>query len=51
MAYSLINDIYIGSVSNPAYHYSNRSIVLNSLNGVFTVDTIGNELRTILRLE
>lgn len=44
MAYSLINDIYIGSVSNPAYHYSNRSIVLNSLNGVFTVDTIGNEL-------
>lgn len=41
---TLKNDIYIGSVNSPAYHYSNRSIVLNSLNGVFSVDTIGNEL-------
>lgn len=44
MDYALKNDIYIGSVSHPAYHFRNRSIVLNSMSGVFSVDTIGNEL-------
>ena len=44
MDYALSNDIYIGSVSTPLYHFTNRSIVGNSAKGVFAVDTIGNEL-------
>lgn len=40
----LANDIYIGSVSNPAYHYSNRSIALSSPTGIFSLDLIGNQL-------
>lgn len=42
--YALANDFYVGSISAPSYHYSNRSIALNSPSGVFTVDIIGNEL-------
>lgn len=39
------NDFYIGgSVSAPLYHFSNRSIVLNSITGVFTCDPLSNEL-------
>lgn len=40
----LANSIYIGSVSTPLYFYSNRSVEMGSLNGLFSVDTIGNEL-------
>lgn len=38
------NDFYIGSVNAPLYHFSNRSIVLNSITGVFTCDPLSNEL-------
>ena len=40
----LANDIYIGSVSAPLYHYSNVDIALNGAKCSFSVDTIGNEL-------
>lgn len=38
------NDFYIGSINSPLYHFSNRSIVLNSITGVFTCDPLSNEL-------
>lgn len=41
---ALKNDIYIGSVAQPLYHYTNRSLELGSANGQFAVDVIGNEL-------
>lgn len=42
--YALNNDIYIGSVDDPLYHYSNDRIVLGSAKGIFSLDVIGNEL-------
>lgn len=45
MAYTLQNDVYIGGdKAQSHYHFSNRSIVLNTANGVFTVDVVGNTL-------
>ena len=40
----LANDIYIGSVANPLYHFDNSTIVSGTDNGVFSVDPVGNEL-------
>lgn len=40
----IANDIYIGSVANPNYHFTNRSVQIGSINGIFTVDVIANEL-------
>lgn len=40
----LNSDIYIGSTSQPFYHFTNRSIVNDSLEGVFAVDIIGDTL-------
>jgi len=42
--YALSNDIYIGSTSNPLFHFTNRSITLNSAQGVYACDVIGNQL-------
>lgn len=42
--YALTNDIYIGSVNNPTYHFQNPQIALNSPSGTFALDVIGNEL-------
>ena len=42
--YALTNDIYIGSVNNPTYHFQNSQISLNSPSGTFALDVIGNEL-------
>lgn len=44
MNYAIPNVILIGAKGYPLYRFDNRSIVLNSLNGVFSVDTVGNEL-------
>jgi hypothetical protein len=44
MEYALSNDIYIGSVIDPLYHFENVQIVMNSAKGVFALDVIGNEL-------
>ena len=44
MGYALSNDIYIGSINSPLYHFQNSEIVLNSARGVFALDVIGNEL-------
>lgn len=44
MDYALSNDIYIGSVIDPLYHFENVQIVMNSAKGVFATDVIGNEL-------
>lgn len=42
---AISNDFYIGgSVAAPLYHFGNRSLVLNSVTGVFTVDVLANEL-------
>lgn len=41
---ALNNDIYIGAISAPMYHYTNDEIVLNSAKGSFETDIIGNEL-------
>ncbi len=43
MAY-LKNDIYIGSLENPMYHYQNSDTDGGSNEGTFSVDVIGNEL-------
>lgn len=40
----LANDIYIGSVSDPLYHYTNDKLEAESAKGLFSVDVIGNEL-------
>jgi len=42
--FALPNDIYIGSVERPLYHYQNKDLILNSAQGVFSTDVIGNEL-------
>lgn len=44
MDYSVDNVVLVGSINYPLYRFDNRSIVLNSLSGIITVDTIGNEL-------
>lgn len=44
MGYDISNIIIIGPKNYPLYRFDNRSIVLNSLSGVFSVDVIGNEL-------
>ena len=44
MSNAIPNDIYIGSVNDPLYHYDNDSIILDSMTGVFSVDVVGNEL-------
>lgn len=41
---ALTNDIYIGSVSDPLYHFTNDDATLGSFNGTFALDVIGNEL-------
>lgn len=41
---ALSNDIYIGSVSDPLYHYDNARLELGSAKGTFALDVIGNEL-------
>lgn len=41
---ALANDIYIGSVSDPLYHYDNARLELGGAKGTFSVDVIGNEL-------
>lgn len=40
----LTNDIYVGSVSDPIYHFENLQIEANTTKGVFALDVIGNEL-------
>ena len=44
MDYAIENVILIGPKNYPLYRFTNRDIVLNSISGVFSVDTIGNEL-------
>ena len=41
---SLQNDIYVGSVSAPLYHFTNENIEVNGAKGSFAVDVIANEL-------
>jgi len=41
--FAIQNDIYIGSVENPIYHYDNARIS-GSPEGVFSMDPIGNQL-------
>ena len=41
---ALSNDIYIGSASDPIYHYDNARLVLGGAKGTFSVDLVGNEL-------
>jgi len=40
----LTNDIYIGSVSTPLYHFTNANAELGGFKGNFALDVIGNEL-------
>ena len=40
----LPNDIYIGDVEEPLYHFTNAQLTGDSLEGVFALDVIGNEL-------
>lgn len=40
----LTNDIYIGSVSTPLYHFTNANAELSGFKGNFALDVIGNEL-------
>ena len=40
----LTNDIYVGSVSNPLYHFTNADAELGGFKGSFALDVIGNEL-------
>ena len=40
----LANDIYVGSVNNPLYHFTNSNAELSGFNGNFALDVIGNEL-------
>lgn len=40
----LTNDIYVGSVSDPLYHFTNADAELGGFNGSFALDVIGNEL-------
>lgn len=41
----LTNDIYVGSVSDPLYHFTNADVELGGFNGSFALDVIGNELK------
>ena len=41
---ALQNDFYIGSLTEPSYHFQNRQIQLNSPKGVFSVGVIVDEL-------
>lgn len=40
----LENTIYVGSITSPLYSFTNKDIILNTAKGVFSVDTIDNEL-------
>ena len=40
----LANDIYIGSVNTPLYHFTNANLELGSPKGIYAVDVIDNEL-------
>ena len=40
----LANDIYVGSVNAPSYHFTNENLNLNGAKGNFALDIIGNEL-------
>ena len=40
----LTNDIYVGSVSDPLYHFTNADAELGGFKGSFALDVIGNEL-------
>ena len=40
----LTNDIYVGSVTTPLYHFENDKIELGNTKGNFALDVIGNEL-------
>lgn len=40
----LTNDIYVGSVSDPLYHFTNANAELSGFKGSFALDVIGNEL-------
>lgn len=40
----LTNDIYVGSVSDPLYHFTNADAELGGFKGSFALDAIGNEL-------
>lgn len=40
----LANDIYVGSVNNPLYHFTNSNAELSGFKGNFALDVIGNEL-------
>ena len=44
MTFALPNEIFIGSESEPLYHYNNESLILNSLKGTFNCDPISNEI-------
>lgn len=44
MDYSIPNVITIGAKDYPLYRFDNSNIVSGSINGVFSVDTIGDEL-------
>lgn len=43
--YAIENRIIVGEPSFPLYRFYNDKIVKDSLNGIFSVDPIGNELR------
>lgn len=40
----LTNDIYVGDIVSPTYHFQNPSVELGSYKGSFALDVIGNEL-------
>lgn len=40
----LTNDIYVGDIVSPTYHFQNPGVELGSYKGSFTLDVIGNEL-------
>lgn len=41
---ALTNDIYVGSVNAPLYHFENPRLEMGSTKGIFSLDVIGNEL-------
>lgn len=40
----LTNDIYVGDIVSPTYHFQNPGVELGSYKGSFALDVIGNEL-------
>lgn len=40
----LTNDIYVGDIVSPTYHFRNPGVELGSYKGSFALDVIGNEL-------